>query len=240
MKGVYKALLAALKKGDANALSSLQTLGRSAVVVKSGDLKDPQLQGKVVKLDSLMKTLEALPSQALQKMVLNIAPRSGWESSMYAARALSQDGKIIEIRNAGLSRNIQIVGAGTAPSKSPQRPFPGVIRSLVPGPTAFMRTHDWNPDMKVAQKLGVDIRYSSLTNEVYCPQLRISSNWRMYEPTGGSSSNGSFGSGSASGSGSGSSGSTGSSGSSGSSAGTSSGTSSGSSGSTAKGGTIKN
>ena len=234
MKGVYKALLAALKKGDTNALSSLQALGRSAVVVKSSDLKDPQLQGKVVQLDSLMKTLEALPSQAPQKMILNIAPKSVWESSTYTAAAQRQDGKFIEIRNAGPSPNVQIAGAGAAPSKSPQRPFPGVIRSLVPGPTALIRTHDWNPDMKVAQKLGVDIRYSSMTNEVYCPQLRISSNWRMYEPSRGSSSSGSFGSGSASGS------SSGSSGSSGSSAGTSSGTSSGSSGSTAKGGVIKN
>jgi hypothetical protein len=41
-------------------------------------------------------------------------------------------------------------------------------------PPAF-RCLDWNPDIRVAQKLGVEIRYSSLTNEVVCPQLNISS-----------------------------------------------------------------
>jgi hypothetical protein len=37
------------------------------------------------------------------------------------------------------------------------------------------RFRDWNPDIKVALKAGISIRYSSRSNEVRCPELNISS-----------------------------------------------------------------
>jgi hypothetical protein len=39
------------------------------------------------------------------------------------------------------------------------------------------RFRDWNPDVKVAQRAGISIRYSSRTNEVRCPELNISSRY---------------------------------------------------------------
>ena len=50
--------------------------------------------------------------------------------------------------------------AGSLPSKS--APIPPRFR-------------DWNPDMEVARRIGVTIRYSSRSNEVRCPDLNISS-----------------------------------------------------------------
>lgn len=38
-----------------------------------------------------------------------------------------------------------------------------------------MRFRDWNPDVKVALRSGLNIRYSSRTNEIHCPELRLSS-----------------------------------------------------------------
>ena len=38
-----------------------------------------------------------------------------------------------------------------------------------------MRFRDWNPDLRVARSLGVRIEYSSVRNEVRCPELRLTS-----------------------------------------------------------------
>lgn len=38
-----------------------------------------------------------------------------------------------------------------------------------------MRFRDWNPDLKIARARGVRIEYSSLRNEVVCPELKLSS-----------------------------------------------------------------
>ena len=40
---------------------------------------------------------------------------------------------------------------------------------------AAQRLKELNPDVKVAQRAGISIRYSSRTNEVRCPELNISS-----------------------------------------------------------------
>ncbi len=38
-----------------------------------------------------------------------------------------------------------------------------------------MRIRDWNPDLKIARRLGVNITYSSGKNEVRCPELGLDS-----------------------------------------------------------------
>ncbi len=37
------------------------------------------------------------------------------------------------------------------------------------------RFRDWNPDLRVARELGVHIEYSSMRNEVRCPELKLTS-----------------------------------------------------------------
>ncbi|UCE22528.1 MAG: hypothetical protein JSV46_10055, partial [Candidatus Aminicenantes bacterium] len=51
---------------------------------------------------------------------------------------------------------------------------------------------DWNPDAGIARQVGVSLSYSSRTNEIKCPELRLSSNSvrrtrNMVTMTGGSS-----------------------------------------------------
>ncbi len=262
MKGVLKGLLASLKKGDENSLASLEALGKSAYVVKGQDLNTPGIRAKAVKLESFMKTIDALPANAPQKMMFGLPPVTGKNSLQAATRTFNRNEAVGGLRNYVGPSDGQAGGNRPAPSRSPQRPFPEAIKSMVPGSTPgtmpqrslaaplrsmaskpTTRMYDWNPDMKIARKLGVDIRYSSPTNEVYCPQLRISSGGRLYENSPRASRAGGFSSGDSSGGGytSGSSGSGSSGGSSGNSVGTSSGSASGSSGSSgsAKGGVIK-
>jgi len=40
---------------------------------------------------------------------------------------------------------------------------------------SYARFRDWNPDVEVARRAGISIRYSSRSNEVRCPELNISS-----------------------------------------------------------------
>jgi len=266
MKGVLKGLLASLKKGDENSLASLKAVGKSAYIVKSQDLNAPGIRAKAMKLDSFMKTIDALPANAPQKMMLGLPPMTGKDSLQAAARTFSRNEGVGGLRNYVGSNDGQAGGNRPAASRSPQRPFPEPIKSMVSGsrpaimpqrslpvplrsmvPRPMTRIHDWNPDMKIARKLGVDIRYYSPTNEVYCPQLRISSVGILYENSPRASRGGGFSSGGSSGGGfsSGSSGSGSSGSSSGNSASTSGSSSSGSasssggSGGSAKGGVIK-
>ena len=64
------------------------------------------------------------------------------------------------------------IQSGERPLASP-RSFPFALRELnSPIPVRHL---DWNPDIGAARKLGVDIRYASAANEIYSPQLNISS-----------------------------------------------------------------
>jgi len=62
--------------------------------------------------------------------------------------------------------------AETALSRSAPRSFTALSRMIAPLVT---RVRDWNPDVRLGQRLGVNIQYSSRTNEVVCPELRLSS-----------------------------------------------------------------
>jgi len=53
--------------------------------------------------------------------------------------------------------------------------MPRAVRNNISEPT--MRIRDWNPDVSLAQKLGVSIRYLSRSNEISCPELNIRSNF---------------------------------------------------------------
>ena len=259
MKGILKGLRASLKNGDENAKASLEAMSRGGYIVKGKDLNAPDIQAKAVKLETFMKTIDALPSNAPQKMMLGLPPMAGKDSLQAAARTLYRSEVADRLRDYAGSRSSQESGDRSASSRSPQRPLPEAIKSMLPGSKpgimpqrslsssmrsgasmSTARIHDWNPDLRVARRLGVDIRYFSSTNEVYCPQLRVSSSGILYENSNRSARAGAFGGGRSSegGAWSGSSGSSGSASSSGNSASTS-GSSSSSGGSSAKGGVIK-
>lgn len=55
------------------------------------------------------------------------------------------------------------------------RPRPEAAPIVGPMPAGADRFRDWNPDIRIARNLGVRVGYSSRTNEVLCPELKISS-----------------------------------------------------------------
>jgi hypothetical protein len=60
-------------------------------------------------------------------------------------------------------------------SGAARRVSPALGRMMAPVAPLATRTVDWNPDVRLGTRLGVNIRYSSGTNEVVCPELRLSS-----------------------------------------------------------------
>jgi hypothetical protein len=69
----------------------------------------------------------------------------------------------------------KVSSSGVVPHENVSRQ-PESLNSKVLRSNRFTsRFRDWNPDVKVARKAGISIRYSSRSNEVRCPELNISS-----------------------------------------------------------------
>ncbi|NOR13399.1 MAG: hypothetical protein GQ545_09115, partial [Candidatus Aminicenantes bacterium] len=63
----------------------------------------------------------------------------------------------------------------TVDKSSPAASVPGAVKKGFIISVSVHRFRDWNPDVAYARRTGVTIRYSSRTNEVFCPDLGISS-----------------------------------------------------------------
>jgi hypothetical protein len=167
----YKALTKAMKKGDENVLVSLRGITKHSLVVSTPDLNTPKIQGKAVKLELVLNTIRNLPSGSSQKTTLNFKPRSPEDSASLAVRSFEKNARMAELKN-----NVPPGLGGKSDDAVPVRPSRAVssdIKSMVP--VSPVRFHDWNPDFQIAQQIGVDIHYIGGRNEIYCPQLRLSS-----------------------------------------------------------------
>ena len=175
MKSVYKNILSALKRGDERVTSSFQHINGSMAFVKPGDINSPRVNEKAANFEQV-----APPS----------GPRSFRDQfyqqvrSQNAARQAALDfGRNMDSRaprtvppNLIFPLLSQPGSAPAGPVNSQAVPAAGRgIRSTEPAARESMRFRDWNPDVRVALSRGLTISYSSLTNEVRCPQLGISS-----------------------------------------------------------------
>jgi len=167
----YKALTKAMKKGDENVLVSLRGITKHSLVVSTPDLNTPKIQGKAVKLELVLNTIRNLPSGSPQKTILNFKPRSPEDSASLAVRSFEKNARMTELKNS-VPPGLEGKSDGAVPVR-PSRAVSSDIRSMVP--VSPVRFHDWNPDFRIAQQIGVDIHYIGGRNEIYCPQLRLSS-----------------------------------------------------------------
>jgi hypothetical protein len=245
-KSGLKSLLGALKKGDATAVGSLQAVSRQTLVVSSSDLHQSGLHNRAVRLDQLLEASRSLPANSPQRIILSVPPRSAQNSAYNASRTYDRGARLAALQANAPVREVPVIGnAGSAPGS---RLNSKSAAALLQKPA--VRARDWNPDVRIGLRAGLDIVYLSQRNEIYVPQLRINSSmaqagggpiltsdghvrmgWPDSSGSGGGSSSGSGSSGGSSGSGGGSASSGGSS---------SSGGSASSSGSSSGGGHIRN
>jgi hypothetical protein len=171
-KTPLKHLRDALQRRDPEAIRSLLAQTGQAAVVDRDHLNSTNLRAHAVPLQAILDLNQALPASDPAKLALFASPLPPAESLSEASRAFQ-----INARMTALSAPESRPLASNLP-RVENRVLPVGVRNME-APSAFRRI-DWNPDVRLAQKLGVDIRYSSFTNEVRCPQLNISS----YRPGG--------------------------------------------------------
>jgi len=170
MKKAFGTTLAALKRGDQALLTSVEGLPRHSVMIKRQDFLSLRWQEKVVPFDRLAKEIEPAPQAAKPP-----SPRRSADVSRDALLTIERSHAVADLR------------ARMVPSpKTPRETAPPALRDMdfnrdtpvgmreAAAPPSF-RFRDWNPDIRTAIRLGVEISYSSRSNEIVCPQLGLSS-----------------------------------------------------------------
>ncbi len=191
LKKAYKATVAAVERGDENVQASLRAIPRQAVFLKKSEAGFSMRQEKIVGIGELRNALGEKPAAP------NPAPRPSADVSREVLQSIVRTRGIAEAEARMTSSRRE--PAGTAPEpghlrRAPERISPfdrqesersrtlrGIEDRLAPvGPdtapsSPSFRFRDWNPDVRVAVRLGVDITYSSRRNEIAAPQLGLHS-----------------------------------------------------------------
>jgi hypothetical protein len=171
MKKAFGATLAALKRGDQALLTSVEGLPRFSAIIKKQDFLSSQWQEKVISFERLAKEVEANP-----KAVQSPSFRRSADVSRAARLTIEHSRAIIDLktRTANSSSHPRPTGPLTSRDMGVRTETAGAGGREAAAPPSF-RFRDWNPDVRVAISLGVEISYSTRTNEVACPQLGLSS-----------------------------------------------------------------
>ncbi len=187
----YKRTLAALRSGDERVLASLESIPRQTAIIKKGDLVSPKMQEKIMTFEQFSKHRQSLSAseraisfempQDASREALSSIQRSQIISDIVFRSVPASKKQSVSSPAAPLQDNHFVPGKINPPSQiEAPKGLAKVEKSFIPGPAPqtaqpSFRFRDWNPDIRTALKLGVDISYSSRTNEIRCPQLGLSS-----------------------------------------------------------------
>jgi hypothetical protein len=201
-KGVMKKVVSALESGDERVLAPLRRISEHTVVVKNGDLNRTRIHEKTIAPHELSIEVQKKPlSSGTLKNPLREAARiyRKDESSAPSEKTVSKDpteykntdrgfdtitvisltrtkkdAKSEKAKKQGsdlredLTRNTLVVPSSVSLYR-PIQERPQILKRTI------THTRDWNPDAGVARRAGVSLNYSSKTNEIKCPELRLSS-----------------------------------------------------------------
>jgi hypothetical protein len=169
MNKSFKTTLAALKRGDQASWSAVEGAVRHSVFITKQDFLSARWQEKAIPFDRMAKVVEAAA-----QLAPSAPPRRSVEVARDARLTIERSHVLADIRahllpspkipreNAPALRDIEF-SRGQAAG-----------RPEAAAPPSF-RFRDWNPDIKTAIKLGVEISYLSRSNEIACPQFGLTS-----------------------------------------------------------------
>ena len=148
--------------------------------------QDPRLQAKQTynrnekiatfreKVSDLMRDLEGLKGLETQKFQLSkviVDNKAGDNQHMNRKERAIQSSEVqVETSLRKQTSPPDVISH----EKVARRPR-GLDSKTLRSDRSYARFRDWNPDVKVAQRAGISIRYSSRSNEVRCPELNLSS-----------------------------------------------------------------
>lgn len=156
----YRALMAGLRKGDAAVIESLQGTVKAGSLIRADDLHAPRVGERAISVRAFVAAVEPLRQAPALRPLLDMPVAETGTASRFAGRTFT--------------RNLDASPSEVVPV-SAGRVMPRAVRSNFAEPTTRIR--DWNPDVPVAQRLGVSIRYLSRSNEISCPELNVRSNF---------------------------------------------------------------
>ncbi len=170
IKRTYRNFVKALEQNDGRILAALKDIPNQIVVVKSRDINADRIQ------ERRMRVAE-VPFQQLRDMGYK---RENTDPYRSAFVTYHKNDVIASIGTRMISGEPTLEdhvfrGEDTFSSPSPAASAPGAVKKGFIISVSVHRFRDWNPDVAYARRTGVTIRYSSRTNEVFCPDLGISS-----------------------------------------------------------------
>jgi hypothetical protein len=165
-----KSLLAAVKRGDARALDALRNVSKQAVIVRASDINAPKIPDKALTRESILAAVRNMSGPAPLTAISRLPALSSLNSAKIAARSFDRNTRAASPRASG--------GAMPKPEMLDKslvslQQLPAAIRSYLMSPPTRIR--DWNPDVKEARRIGVDLLYLSGSNTIFSPQLKLSS-----------------------------------------------------------------
>lgn len=195
IKRAYDNLVKALEKNDGRILATIKDIPNQIVVVTSKDINADAIHEKRLSVaevpfkqlqDVDYLTQETNPYRSayriykINEVIRSVADRVisgkstlkshvflGADSSLSPSISKSITGKGIQKEQTSLQKMSEI---SHLPGPTPGAAKIGSIRI-----DPKIRFRDWNPDVAYARRAGITIQYSSRTNEVFCPDLGISS-----------------------------------------------------------------
>lgn len=198
MKEAYEKVVIALKKGEDWVLSPIKEMPNHILVVGQKDLNAPRIHEKAVKFadlpverskvflstDQMAENPQHLAGQAFlsnekmsalhQKIDVLLKDLEGMRNlniqPFQFSNVIAEPSSPVNKKMDAEERPVHL--SGTRETVPLQR------QTISPNPSSsrsISRFLDWNPDVAVARRAGISIRYSSRTNEVRCPDLNISS-----------------------------------------------------------------
>jgi hypothetical protein len=162
LKRTYKNIAKAMKNKDQRVLDSLREVPNQILAVKGRDINATRIHKHALKLETFSKENFSRDRDSLQHGNPSRAAVIEYRGNEIIASI--REGLTLQQR---INRVIQPVQ-----SVQDQR---RAHKTRINGSKFKMRIRDWNPDVKAALRSKVNIRYSSRTNEIHCPELNLSS-----------------------------------------------------------------
>lgn len=201
LKNRLRNINTALKNKEEKAINYIRDLHKHQVFVKGKDLNARRIQDKIIHSEKFLKQRESFQSQ--KKVVPRKFSRDPYQNAVRAFKRNTRVTELRNYVISSFSSKKENVSTpkrsvsfsekkATLISKTridsnrasfaPRKTSPAGRGNYVytpkakrVTPTSSMRFRDWNPDARAARRIGVEITYSSRTNEIRCPALNLSS-----------------------------------------------------------------
>jgi hypothetical protein len=126
------------------------------------------------KINDLISNLEGLKEIEIQEFQLS---KVIVDTKALGKQDMNRKKRAIQTSDVMMETSMQkkVSPSGVVPRENVSRQPESMNFKMLRSNRFTSRFRDWNPDVKVARRAGISIRYSSRSNEVRCPELNISS-----------------------------------------------------------------